>query len=292
MEDITRRTNGGWPEKKHFYMSQALSCLQLRRFYSDVELITDTAGRRLLVEEMGLPYTTVSMDLDDFKGYPAECWPIKNFFVYSIQQDPFIHVEGDIFIPCKFDTAMADARLVLENTQCIHSDTLQSVLSSIILELEHRPDYLSPPSESTLKVYGSGIFGGNDLSFIHAYAEDALRTINSHPRLLNDTFGFGPDFFRLEEIELSDVVNILFGSQMLTGFIARDRKEVVTVFDTVEFARIDDTKKNVASWDFSDVRPIYNKKKEVICHQLEHRLRQAYPDYYYKILRLIKEFSI
>lgn len=44
--------NSGWAFKETHYMSWGLSCLQLKQFYDEVELITDSEGADLLINKL------------------------------------------------------------------------------------------------------------------------------------------------------------------------------------------------------------------------------------------------
>jgi hypothetical protein len=46
------RSDGGWLDRKYYYMSWALSCLLFRKLYDKVELVTDKAGEDLLVQKL------------------------------------------------------------------------------------------------------------------------------------------------------------------------------------------------------------------------------------------------
>ena len=70
------RLNGGWPEKKFNYFSWALSCLQLRKYYDNVQLVTDDLGKELLIEKMQLPYSSVTTDLNQLDKYNANLWAL------------------------------------------------------------------------------------------------------------------------------------------------------------------------------------------------------------------------
>ena len=49
--------NSGWAFRETHYMSWALSCLQLKQFYDEIELITDSEGADLLINKLHLPYS-------------------------------------------------------------------------------------------------------------------------------------------------------------------------------------------------------------------------------------------
>jgi hypothetical protein len=92
------RPFGGWLHKRYHYMSWALSCLKLSQFHDHVELVTDTPGKKELIDQLGLPYTTVRSDLDSIHCYPTYVWVMGKFIAYEIQNKPFLHVDGDVFI--------------------------------------------------------------------------------------------------------------------------------------------------------------------------------------------------
>ncbi len=56
---------GGWLSAEYHWLSWALSVLQLRRLYDEVKLVTDAAGKALLVDTLGLPYTIVRVVFDE-----------------------------------------------------------------------------------------------------------------------------------------------------------------------------------------------------------------------------------
>ena len=60
----------GWPHAEYNLMSWALSCLSLREHYDEVVLYTDTPGKRILIDELHLPYTDVQVVFDGFPCLP------------------------------------------------------------------------------------------------------------------------------------------------------------------------------------------------------------------------------
>ena len=60
----------GWLHPEYNLMSWALSCLSLREHYDEVALYTDSEGKRILIDELHLPYTEVNVVFDDFPCLP------------------------------------------------------------------------------------------------------------------------------------------------------------------------------------------------------------------------------
>src|ERR1700730_5036463 len=111
------KSMGGWLEKKNNYMSWALSCLQFRSFYDEVELVTDRYGYDLLINQLELPYTNVKIVLDDLNDFHSDLWALGKIYAYSLQDEPFIHADGDIYIWEKFSDKIENAELVAQNIE-------------------------------------------------------------------------------------------------------------------------------------------------------------------------------
>ena len=54
----------GWLLPIFNYLSWIISCNQLRRYYDDVTLVTDSQGYDVLINKLHLPYTDVIVSLD------------------------------------------------------------------------------------------------------------------------------------------------------------------------------------------------------------------------------------
>ena len=74
-------------------MSWALSCLQLKHFYDEIELVTDSEGADLLINKLHLPYTSCLTILDKLKNENPAIWALGKIAAYEVQREPFIHVE-------------------------------------------------------------------------------------------------------------------------------------------------------------------------------------------------------
>jgi len=75
---------GGWSDKKYNYMSWAFSCLQFKKYYSEVELITDKLGKELLIDKLELPYTSVKVELDQLNSYHSDLWALGKIVKYNL----------------------------------------------------------------------------------------------------------------------------------------------------------------------------------------------------------------
>ena len=97
-------------------MSWALSCLTLRRHYDEVALYTDSVGKHVLIDLLHLPYTEVNVVFDDFKCLPHH-WALAKVYTYSLQKKPFIHVDGDVYLPNGIPEEIAKKPVIIQNRE-------------------------------------------------------------------------------------------------------------------------------------------------------------------------------
>ena len=109
--------NSGWAFKETHYMSWGLSCLQLKQFYDEVELITDSEGADLLINKLHLPYTSCKTTLDKLNNENPAIWALGKIVAYEEQQEPFIHVDGDVYIWNSFPKRIEEAGIVAQNIE-------------------------------------------------------------------------------------------------------------------------------------------------------------------------------
>ena len=68
----------GWLLPIFNYLSWIISCYQLRRYYDDVTLVTDSQGYDVLINKLHLPYTDVIVSLDCLNHYNPNLWALAN----------------------------------------------------------------------------------------------------------------------------------------------------------------------------------------------------------------------
>ena len=199
-------------------MSWALSCFTLRRRYDEVVLYTDSAGKHVLIDLLHLPYTEVNVVFDDFKCLPHH-WALAKVYTYSLQEKPFIHVDGDVYLPNGIPVEVAVSPLIAQNRE-VGTSYYRDMMERVI----HNPNIKLPEcivktiEEDALSSYNMGVFGGNDLEFIKRYCEEVFSFLKVNK--LNDANSVNKDiecniFFEqiilaaLADIETIDVGYII-----------------------------------------------------------------------------------
>ncbi|OXG09134.1 hypothetical protein BC749_10348 [Flavobacterium araucananum] len=278
--NVSDRNKGGWFDKKYNYMSWALSCLQFKKYYDKVELVTDALGYDLLINKLELPYTKVDVSLDVLNDYHPDLWALGKIYAYSIQDEPFIHADGDIFIYKKFEESFEKSALISQNLEK-GFDYYDQVFTSIKENFDYVPDYLyeSQSKNNQIIAVNAGLLGGSSLDFMKEYTAEAFRFVDNNTA-------------NLDKINIG-MFNTVF-EQFLFHSIA-EKKEIDVSYYLSNVNHVFDGLADFTALPnkgaYIHTVGIY-KRVKYICDLLAHRLLTDYPEYYYKIMTLIRTNQI
>ena len=87
-----------WREPVHHLLAWGLSLRLARSHYPETVLITDTPGKTLLINQLGLSFTHVSTELDRLQDEYPGLWALGKLVTYSLQDKPFVHLDTDVFL--------------------------------------------------------------------------------------------------------------------------------------------------------------------------------------------------
>lgn len=269
------RKTGGFLDKKYYYFSCALSCLQLKKFYDHVELITDSYGKHTLIELIGLPYDTVRCDLDELVDYHEDLWALGKLKAYQLQKDSFLHVDNDIFIYRKFPEQILNSGLVAQNFDYDIPTGVIEAMEVAYENLAYFPKTMNSYPE-TIAMYNAGILGGSDVDFFQDFTKEAFQFIHRN-------------YNYLERINVG-AFNIIFEQYLFYSLAIDLKKEVNCLLENMDkdFIGLADFRKIPTRIDFMHLIGKY-KQYELISKQLESRLMIDYPETYFKIMSLLKD---
>jgi len=123
-------------------LSWILSCNQLRKYYDEVELYTDSLGYSILIEKLKLPYTKVHIILDELNNYDDNLWALAKIKSYSLMNEPFLHIDGDVFIFEPFNKNLMKTSIITQNIETT-SDYYWDMWSKIKPQLSFIPEISS-----------------------------------------------------------------------------------------------------------------------------------------------------
>jgi len=185
--NFQNRFNGGWNSKLLNCISIAYSCMQFKKYYNKVELYTDTFGKELLIDKLKLPYTKVHITLDDF-DYNSKLWALAKVKTYSLQTEPFIHADNDVFIFEKLPERIEKAQLLAQN-ECIDFITLYKMMKEVYKEFNTIDTFIDDNyiNSSDLIFGNCGIIGGNNFEFFDEYSKRVFSLIEENKDRLQYT---------------------------------------------------------------------------------------------------------
>ena len=263
----------GWLRPEYNLMSWVLSCLCLRKYYDEVALYADEQGKHLLIDLLHLPYTEVNVVYDETLCLPQH-WAYAKVKTYSLQTKPFMHIDGDIFLFKPIPEEVINAPLIAQSKE-IGTEYYRQMMDRILQESALTlPEYLENGlKEASIASYNMGVFGGNDMEFIHAYCEEALAICDTNKSIcLNGNF------------------NLLF-EQMLFAYKAKkENLPVSTLFPkifndngytTTEFCQLN---RYDEKWFFHLLGG--HKRNSDITDTLVETFITLYPEYYKLIVSL------
>lgn len=279
---VKQRFNGGWLSRKYYYFAWALSCLRFHEYYEEVELITDCRGEKILIDNIGLPYSSVRIELDSLNQYPDVLWTLPKIYAYKLQKEPFIHADGDIFIWAGLGTDIENASLCSQQLVIDHKPQYIT-MNEIMTCFDFIPDCIRKDysENKVLRISNAGLLGGTDLSFFKDFCDIALEFVNKNLPVL-------------EKIK-SGNFGMIF-EEYLFYCLAKERGTEITYFlepDVNDFKGIKLVDFETVPQKTRYIHPVgMFKKYQHIADMMADTLLLNYPEYYFRIMGLLNDFEI
>jgi hypothetical protein len=278
-KDQYGRYNGGFLSAKYNYMSWALSVLTLKKHYKNVELITDEAGKSLLMDTLQLPYNKVTICLDELNHYHPKLWALGKIKAYQMQKEPFLHIDGDVYIWGKLgDMAFHKKPLIVQNIDYFY-ESYEKMKLQIVKKFSFIPSEIQHQYQSEQPLIGvnAGVIGGCDIDFFQEYTHKVLSFVDRN-------------IAHLEGLNVG-LFNIVFEQQLFAAMAFQQNKHITPYLITQPY-----------SGEFTETMAFhqvpflttfihlmgYAKQNIYACEQVEMRLKYEFPQYHAKIMNLVK----
>ena len=169
-----------WNAPRHHLQAWALSLRLAREHYPETALITDTAGKAMLVGALGLEFGEVSTELDRLRDVDPDWWALGKLVAYSLQDRPFVHIDSDVFLWRALPATLAAAPVF---AQCPERHALDPEGALRRVERAFERCGLALPTEwewsssrltTAFRQDNCGILGANRCDFVRHYARAAL----------------------------------------------------------------------------------------------------------------------
>lgn len=176
------------------WKSMALSCILLKKHFKEVTLYCNQRVKNLIIDQFQIPYDHI-IEIPDLMEEYRGCnlWALPKIHTYSLQQEPFLHVDCDWFMFERLSDSILDSDIIGQNIeyddQMYNHRTLEKLISNKCdIPLFVLNEYCKEP---ILRVINAGVLGGNDIHFIHKYIQTIFHFINTNKPILhklNDGF--------------------------------------------------------------------------------------------------------
>ncbi|MDD3038886.1 DUF6734 family protein [Bacteroides sp.] len=269
----------GWVNPQYHLMSWALSCLSLKEHYENVVLYTDSNGCKVFAELLGLPYKDVIIKYDNLLC-PEPHWAYPKVITYSLQKEPFIHVDGDVYLPERLSCEVEKSGLIAQNLE-IGSSYYKNMMNDVLQRGISLPSNLKEElDKDSIGSYNAGVLGGNDLDFIKEYCQIAFHIIESNH--LND----------MDSHRININNNILFEQILFYAITKMHNKSVRTILDHSVRDNGYCYKEFCDFYSYNNTKLMHilggHKRNLRICELLGKTLLNKYPDYYKRIIELFR----
>ncbi|HEY4109552.1 DUF6734 family protein [Puia sp.] len=275
----------GWPTSEYHWISWALSCLQACSLFNEVHLVTDHFGKEILIDRLGLPYSGVSTELEGvLRDYPSQLWALAKIFSYSIQSEPFLHIDGDVFLWEKPDKKIMEAGIISQN---LEKDLFfyKAALDGINEVFGDLPPIYQKGYYENKTIYSgnAGLIGGKDLEFFKIYCAEAFAFVDRNRK----------DIDKIDPANLSNL-NFLFEQYALVQIALRENRNISFYLEEViETPVYEDLIRFQDRPAVKMVHPVGGFKKHVnLCDHLSNSLRASYPAFYYRIMEMVKQAGV
>ncbi|MFT4072086.1 MAG: hypothetical protein QM654_09255 [Dysgonamonadaceae bacterium] len=269
-----------WLSEKFHALSWAFSMLRIKQMGHKIILYTDEKGYKWLIDDLKLPYDDIVIELDNL-GIPTNLWSLAKIWVFAQQKEPFIHIDGDVFI---WDDSELKNTIEPNHILCQHIEDgypyYENYFHTLTTEKFILPSYFPLENETFVnKALNCGVIGGNNPEL---FAE-----------LWNTAFSLYSDN-KEKTKNLPYGVNTLFEQYLINSIAERYNAKIHTFLK--HDVRFDDDYLpdfQLVPFGKKYVHLSTNAKREPkVLKELENRLSYEFPDYYGYINSYYKEYSI
>lgn len=271
------RSANGYNSFKDFLMCMSLSVLVTKRHFQRVELVTNDLYKKILFEDIQLPFTDVNTYLNKFDNLPKIWWGYAKLNAYAIQKEPFFHIDNDVFLWDGIKQEILASKMFFQSVESPFSGGYGWYPR--LLEVANR----APVFPKIIKdnpvdyAYNCGVMGCNDLSLIEEWLELSTQYVMSEK---NAAFFKNPDNLLIHQ-------NLLHEQYFISSITKRrgllPHKDIRCILSTENIVSDCYRKGNRYThlWGL-------DKKKVANMDKVYYRLKSDYPDYYNRIIGYCK----
>lgn len=280
-----------WISYKHCLLSWILSVEMAKKHYETTVIYTDDDGLNILVHGIGLHFDFVSTALNYLDYHDPAWWSLGKLVAYRYEVEPFIHLDNDVFLWRPLPLRLINSALFAQNQEYftvgrseyympqIIEDTLALAKGGWLPEewRWYRSTYSNP-----FRAVNCGIFGGNDLEFIHNYAGNVVRIIEHEANrgVLSGLQSKQRHMVTLEQFVLMACLEYWRNVCMTSN---SKKTEIEYLFDSEAHAHTDASEIGYTHLIATA------KRNPIVARRLEERVKFEYPQLYKRCLAFLQD---
>jgi hypothetical protein len=271
---------GGYLYPEINWLSIAYSCLLLKKNNSSKKLILygNEDVVKLLIDTFQLPYDkfVVLRDLGIYADW-FYCWP--KIATYSMQKEPFVHVDTDVFMWKPMPRHLYNADLVAQHMER-DSIFYREVYDNVLKDRVRTPQCIDLCKEDPyIKSYNAGLLGGRDLNFFKKYTDQIFDFVNKNESLLKKS-------------DKKFLYNVLMEQWIFYALSKQEGKRVSTYYESI----VTDFKmpgmtvpKRVVNDNKLEYLHLMEYKDNIRCNRfVAYRMAMDFPSYYERIVEVCR----
>lgn len=276
----------GWYDEEAHWCSWVLSFMLAREHFPETVLVTDALGKRILVDALELPYSSVDVSLDSLADYDHRLWVLGKIRAYarvSLLDRPFIHLDGDVFLWKKPPQSFLETELFCQSPEEVDEDEIEGkgwgyypkkLAANLSSGLP--PQWGKDISQvGCVGVVGAGSITGH--TYFYALNAIVFDLVNKNKKEFDRIFASGDYKYipMLLEQYMLGVVAKMFHVKM--NFLFPNSEGVGSPYDHLETAKLGYTHSLAGS-----------KKNQQLSEAVKAIVRKRYPRYYTSVLNYLK----
>jgi hypothetical protein len=171
-----------WGSKQNLMVSCSLSYYLLKKHFNKVNLVCNELGKSFMTEELDLKFDQIDIIPLEQSELNEFVWCIYKLYAYSIQNEPFVHIDTDFFMFEKPPKEYLESEIFAQNLEINHPvyNSIRKNALDFGLKL---PEYITH-SQKPAVALNVGIVGGENLKFFKDFYLLAKSLLEENNQLL------------------------------------------------------------------------------------------------------------
>ena len=151
-----------------------LAIEEARKYYKNVNLITDNSGYNLLVNSLGIEFNSATFELNEISNLSPLHWSIPKILACKVQREEFIYLEGNIYLWNDLPEELKKLDIVFQNAEPekVFDELYVSHIKQNYSKAPVKPEIVS--SNEISLAYNTSLTLANNLDYIGSWTSEAI----------------------------------------------------------------------------------------------------------------------